>query len=217
MMRSIYLFSISSHLDAISVNSLSITFLQSEIDFSKYDAFIITSKQASKALQQYKKELFQDIPALCISKASAKSYEEIGGRILDIGKGYGDNLVEKIKNYPKSKRWLYLRAKVVASDFVSVCQKDAYSIDEATVYMSECSKNILNVNTEDNAILIFTSPSSLECFLKTHVLSQSNTIIVIGKTTAKAVPKGFEYCISEKTTIESCMELAKNILKSKEC
>ena len=209
--RPVYLFSISSHPDAVSVNSLSITFLQPHIDFSKYDAFIITSKQASKALGQYQTHLFQNIPALCVSKVSAKSYEEIGGRVLDVGEGYGDNLVQKIKNYPKNMRWLYLRARVVASDFVSVCKKEDYLIDEAIVYVSECSKDILNVEVVEASILIFTSPSSLECFLQTHTLSKRSTLIVIGKTTAKAVPKGIEYHISEKTTIESCMELAKTI------
>ena len=209
--RPVYLFSISSHPDAVSVNSLSITFLKPHIDFSKYDAFIITSKQASKALGQYQTHLFQNIPALCVSKVSAKSYEEIGGRVLDVGEGYGDNLVQKIKNYPKNMRWLYLRARVVASDFVSVCKKEDYLIDEAIVYVSECSKDILNVEVVEASILIFTSPSSLECFLQTHTLSKRSTLIVIGKTTAKAVPKGIEYHISEKTTIESCMELAKTI------
>ena len=205
----VYLFSISSHPDAVSVNSLSITFLQPHIDFSKYDAFIITSKQASKALEQYQTHLFQNIPALCISKASAKSYEAIGGRVLDIGGGYGDNLVQKIKNYPKNMRWLYLRAKIVASDFVLACKKEGYTIDEVILYESSCSKDILNITVNEDAVLIFTSPSSLECFLQTHILSQCNIIIVIGTTTAKAVPKEFEYHISEKTTIESCIELAK--------
>ena len=209
--RPVYLFSISSHPDAVSVNSLSITFLQPNIDFSKYDAFIITSKQASKALGQYQTQSFQNIPTLCVSKASAKSYEAIGGRILDVGEGYGDNLVQKIQKYPKNMRWLYLRARVVASDFVSICKKEDYLIDEAIVYVSECSKDILNVKVAEESILIFTSPSSLECFLQTHTLSKRSTLIVIGKTTAKAVPKGIEYHISEKTTIESCVELAKNI------
>jgi len=210
-MRPIYLFSISSHHDAVSVNSLSITFLQPQIDFSKYDAFIITSKQASKALEQYNRDAFENIPALCISQASAKSYELLGGKVLDIGAGYGDTLVQKIANYPKSMRWLYLRAKVVASDFVVSSQKEGYNIEEAIVYESGCSKEILNIEVLEESILIFTSPSSLECFLQTHTLSHQNSLIVIGKTTAKAVPKGIEYQISEKTTIESCIVLAKSI------
>jgi len=213
-MRPIYLFSISSHPDAVSVNSLSITFFKPNIDFSQYDAFIITSKQASKALKQYQTQLFVDTPALCVSQASAKSYEALGGKVLDIGSGYGDNLVKKIKNYPKNMRWLYLRAKIVASNFVQLCKQEGYDIDEVIMYESSCSKDILDIKIPEESVLIFTSPSSLECFLQTHTLSKRSRVIVIGKTTAKAVPEGVEYFISKDTTIESCMELAKEIPES---
>ena len=209
MKKQTYLFSISSHPDAVSINSLAITFLKPSIDFSKYDYLIITSKQTSKALKQYEKKSYIDKPGLCVSVASAKSYEELGAKVLDIGGGYGDNLVKKIKNFPKDTKWLYLRAKVVASDFVQRCQNDGYKIDEAIVYESDCSQEILDVKVEDNATLIFTSPSSLKCFLKNSDIKETNNIIVIGTTTAKALPKGIKYVISTQTTIESCMNLIK--------
>ena len=208
MPRSIYLFSISSHPHAKSVNSLDITFFKPEINFSHYDYFIVTSKQTSEALKQYDKSVLK--PALCVSVASAKSYEELGGEVLDIGGGYGDNLIEKIKSYSKNAKWLYLRAKVVASDFVSTCQDAGFNIDEVVVYESECSKDIWDVEVEDDAILIFTSPSSVKCFLKNHTISSHAKVIVIGKTTAKALPQNIEYIISPKTTIESCMEIVNN-------
>jgi uroporphyrinogen-III synthase len=209
MPRVIYLFSISSHPDARSVNSLDITFFKPDIDFSKYDYFIVTSKQTSEALKQYQNKVLK--PALCVSVASARSYEDIGGEVLDIGGGYGDNLKEKIKSYPKNTKWLYLRAKVVASDFVSTCQDDGYNIDEVIVYESDCSKEIYDVKVEDGGILIFTSPSSVNCFLKNHAISPHAKVIVIGKTTAKALPKGIKHIISPKTTIDSCIEIAKNL------
>jgi len=214
MKNKIYLFSISSHSKAKSINSLSIKFLKPKINFSKYDYFIITSKQTSESLKQYKKEDYINKPALAVSTQSALSYENLGGKVLAVGGGYGDNLISKIKSYPKDTKWLYLRAKVVASDFVEICKNDGYNVDESIVYESDCSKEILECSVEDDSILIFTSPSSLNCFLKTHKLSKKNKIIVIGKTTAKAVPKCFEYIISQKTTIESCMEIA---TKNLEC
>ena len=210
MSKPIYLFSISSHPDAISINSLSITFFKPSIDFSQYDYLIITSKQSSEALKQYETQHYLDKKALCVSVASAKSYEKLGATVLDTGAGYGDNLIDKIKNYPKNTKWLYLRAKVVASDFVKICKNDGFNIYEAIVYASDCSEEILDVEVEDNSILIFTSPSSLNCFLKTHTINKHSKIIVIGKTTAKAVPKDREYILSDKTTIQSCIELAKN-------
>ncbi|SFV63563.1 Uroporphyrinogen-III synthase [hydrothermal vent metagenome] len=207
--KKIYLFSISSHPDAVSINSLDITFFQPNIDFSKYDALIITSKQASKALTQYDKTAYIKLPALCVSVASAKSYEALGGKVLDIGGGYGDNLVDKIKSYPKEKRWLYLRAKTVASDFVQICKAEGYDIDESIVYESDCSEAIKEVQVTDDAILIFSSPSSVKCYLKNHTFTQEQKIIVIGKTTAKALPGEVEYALSDETSIQSCITIAK--------
>jgi len=131
----------------------------------------------------------------------------LGGEVLACGNGYGDKLSTIIKQFPHAKRWLYLRAKVVASDFISSCQEKGYSIDEIVVYESECSKDIRQVEVKDDSILIFTSPSSLHCFLENHTIKSSNKVIVIGETTALAVPDGIKYSISPETTIESCMEI----------
>ena len=210
-MKQIYLFSLSSHSDAYHVNSLDITFFRPEIDFSKYDYLIITSKQTSKALQQYDKKEYINKPALCVSKQSAKSFEDLGGQVLAVGRGYGDNLIEQIKRYPKTKKWLYLRAKVVASDFVFTCKEKGYSIDEKIVYASDCSQEIRNATVEEEAILIFTSPSSVRCFLKNHTFSKRQKIIVIGKTTAQALPKDCSCILSDETTIESCMQIAHSL------
>ena len=207
MKKNIYLFSISSHKDAIGINPLHIKFLHPDIQFDNYDYLIITSKQISKALLDYDTKLFKDKKALCISRASAKSYEEIGGKVLDIGKGYGDTLVESIKAYPKSTKWLYLRAKVVASDFVKKCNEDGYNIDEVILYESRCSENMKKLFIDEAATLIFTSPSSVNCFLEHNMIKDSHKIIVIGKTTAKALPNPKRCIIANDTTIDSCIEL----------
>lgn len=208
MSKQIYLFSTSSHPDAISINSLDIKLLKPNIDFSKYDYLIITSKQACEALKQYDKEKYINKKALCVSAQSALSFESLGGKVLDIGNGYGDNFIDKIKGFEKNTRWLYLRAKVVASDFYVTSKNEGYHIDEKIVYSSECSKEILETDVKDNSILIFTSPSSIECFLKHNTINKNFKVIVIGKTTATSVPLGVECYVSEKTSIQSCMELA---------
>ncbi|MCX6052810.1 MAG: uroporphyrinogen-III synthase [Campylobacterales bacterium] len=211
MPKPIYLFSISAHPHAISVNSLDIQFLKPAINFAYYDYLIITSKQASEALKQYDKKEYIHMPSLCVSKQSALAYEELGGRVLDIGGGYGDNLAGKIKEFPKETKWLYLRAKIVASDFVSTCQEEGYQIDEIIVYESGCSKDLWHVEVEEDAVLIFTSPSSVECFLKNHTITPSNKVIVIGKTTALSLPKDINYIISDDTTIQSCIDIASKL------
>ncbi|MCW8894648.1 MAG: uroporphyrinogen-III synthase [Sulfurimonas sp.] len=208
MKKQIYLFATSKSEHAKSIKSLEVRFLKPKIDFSKYDYLIITSKQTVKALEQYDKKDFINIPALCVSVKTATAYENIGGKILDIGDGYGDNLVKNIKDFPKDTKWLYLRAQLIASDFVQRSKNDGYDIDEEIGYVSECSKEILDVRVNDDSTLIFTSPSSIECFLKNNTINPNSKVIVIGSTTADSLPDGIEYLTSEKTSIESCIELA---------
>jgi len=208
MSKHIYLFATSKHPDAISTQSLKVRFLKPTINFTKYDHLIITSKQTIKSLTQYKRQDFINIPALCVSKKTADAYKDFGGGILDFGDGYGDNLINHIDKKPKDTKWLYLRAESIASNFVARCKADGYSIDEEILYVSECAKEAVEVEVEKNSILIFTSPSSIECFLKTHTIDNNTKIIVIGTTTAKALPKGLSYEISKHTSIDSCMELA---------
>jgi len=208
MSKQIYLFATSKNENATCIKSLDIKFLTPQIDFGKYDYLIVTSKQTIKALKAYDKKEFLDKPALCVSNKTAVSYEEFGGKILDIGNGYGDSLYDIIQKYPKHTKWLYLRAKVIASDFVQRSQKKGYNIDEKILYKSECSKEILDARVNDDSTLIFTSPSSVECFLKNNTINPEAKVVVIGTTTAKALPENIKYFVSEKTSIESCVELA---------
>lgn len=205
MQPKVYLFSTSSHPDAISINSLDITLFKPDIDFSKYDYFVITSKQVSEVLKQYNYEFLK--PALCISKATSSSYEKIGGKVLAVGKGYGDDLAITIQKYPLSTKWLYLRARRVASNFVSTLKDNNYNIDELVVYESKCSSSIEEIKVEDNATLIFTSPSSVQCFLKMNTITKNARVIVIGATTAKALPTNVDFIIAKKPTIDSCIDL----------
>jgi uroporphyrinogen-III synthase len=205
-MRPIYLFSISSHPNAISVNSLCINFLQSSFELQNYDFCIVTSKQVSEYFKKF--HITPSLPALCVSTKSAEAYEMIGGEVLEVGGGYGDNLQKLIKNYPKEKKWLYLRAKIVASNFVEQVKNDGYNVDEVIIYESSCSQDILDVEIAQQAILIFTSPSSVECYLKKHLFRDRDDVIVIGKTTAKKLPNYVKYKQSKETTIQSCIDLA---------
>jgi len=205
-MKKIYLFSATPNPNALHVNTLDFDFFQPTIDFSNYDYLVLTSKKAVDALEYYKKEDYINIPALCISKYTKEYYEKFGGKILDIGDGIGSNLQFIIDRYPEEKKWLYLRAKEIAGDGLHV--------DEAIVYESRCSEEILNFRLDDeDAILIFTSPSSVRCFLKNNSLHVEQIVIVIGTTTAKALPTKTNYLVSDKTSIKSCLELAAKFKK----
>ncbi|MDH4944577.1 uroporphyrinogen-III synthase [Sulfurimonas sp. C5] len=211
MSKKIYLFSTTSHPETKHINSLDTKFFTPEIDFSLYDSLIITSKQVIRALEQYEKEKYINKAALCVSMQTAKSFENIGGTVLKTGSGYGENLGNLITKFPKEMKWLYLRAKNIASDFVTQTKELGYDIDEVIVYETFCSKSILKTEVENDAVLIFTSPSSVECFLKNNKIKDTQKIVVIGKTTAKALPKNSNFVISAETTIDSCVKIAKTL------
>lgn len=206
-----YLFSTSSHPDTIGVNPLEISFLKPKINFSQYDYIIVTSKQAVLALKQYNYNEYKNKSALCISKATAQSFEDIKGAVLAVGSGYGDNLVEIISSYSKNIKWLYLRAREVASDFAELSRNEGYCIDEIIIYESQCSLNIQDVQIQDKATLIFTSPSSVKCFLKYHKLKENYRVIVIGKTTAKVIPLSINPIIADEPSIESCLKIINSL------
>lgn len=206
-----YLFSTSKkeYPNITSINSLDIEFLKPEINFSKYDYFIITSKQISQALLAYDKEKYKEIKALCISFATAKSYEGLDAEVLAIAEGYGESILDVIRRYPLESKWLYLRGEKVASNFALKSRDAGYSVDEAILYKSSCSHEMKGWTFEKESTLIFTSPSSVECYLKTYDFSSDMRVIVIGKSTAKAIPKNIAYEIAENTSIEACINRVK--------
>ncbi|MCK9455371.1 MAG: uroporphyrinogen-III synthase [Sulfurimonas sp.] len=208
MSKKIYLFATSKSKHAVNIKSLDVRYLKPDINFSEYDYLVLTSKQTLKALEQYDKSEFIDIPALCVSVKTADAYREFGGKILGVGNGYGDSLVKNIEEFSKETKWLYLRAELIASSFVKTCSDEGYDIDEKILYVSECSKEILDVRVNDDSTLIFTSPSSIECFLKNNTIHPDAKVVVIGTTTANLLPEGIEYAISQSTSIDSCIELA---------
>ena len=210
MAKPIYLFSISSHSDTVNINSLDITVLKPTINFLEYDYLIATSKQVSVALQQYSAE-YKKRKILAISNATAESLKKIGCNILEVGSGYGDNLSSLIDKYPKNTKWLYLRAKKVASNFVQEQVKKGFLIDEVIVYESKCSKAIEKLPLAIDATLIFTSPSSVKCFMQTNTLLKTHNIIVIGESTKKALPFSIHCNVSKSMSIDACVELAKKL------
>ena len=200
MSQPVYLFSATSNPHAIHINSLDFNFFQPSINFSKYDFLILTSKKAVDALSFYNKKDYINIPALCISTFTKEYYESYGGKVSQVGEGIGSSLTPIIQNLGADKKFLYLRAKEIAGD--------GFDVDEAIVYESKCSSELLNFSLPDEeCTVIFTSPSSVKCFLHNNSINNNLDVIVIGKTTAKALPPNISYKIPQISSIKECLKL----------
>ena len=106
---------------------------------------------------------------------------------------------------------MYPRAEIIVSTFSKRLKEDGVDIDEAIVYNTTCNLDIELQNIEDDAVLAFTSPSAITCFLKKFTFKDTHKIVVIGSTTQKRLPLHVKSELSEKTTVKSVIDLAKKI------
>ena len=210
-MRPIYLISKTSHKNGygvIHVPILSISFLHPPIDFNSYDGLIITSKEGARALQNYTLE-WQKLNIVCVGEATANEIRRLGGVHITVAAGYGDSIVDVLKN--QERRWLYLRPRSIASSWPQYARDMGNKIDEVVIYETTCNESRQTVEIATDGILIFTSPSSIECFLKKYDFLPTNDVVCIGTTTQKALPQGVSYILSDETSVASCIEKAKSL------
>jgi len=206
----IFLFSKTPHPDVTHIPVLETHFLQPYIDYSRYDAIVVTSKQAVTALEKISAE-WRALPVLTVAAKTAETVRKANGRLLETGDGYGDSLSEIIIHKYGSYRWLYPRPNVVASDFKERVAKAGVKIDDVVVYETLCNKECQKLKLPDDAVLVFTSPLTIVCFLQFFTLKASHKVVVIGKTTAKALPRHLKYRMPEEPSVEASVQLAQTL------
>lgn len=208
--NNIYLFSKTAHPDVVHVPILTTTFFQPDINFDDYDAIVLTSKQAVTALEKISPR-WRSLPALSVASKTEAMVKAAGGILLERGDGYGDSLDAVIVERYAALRWLYPRPKVVASDFKERVKAEGVRLDDVVVYETACNEGCRDVSLPEEAVLIFTSPFTVECFLELFAFKTTHKIVVIGKTTAKALPKEVEYVMPERPDVDACVTLAKQL------
>lgn len=205
---SIYLFSKTSYPDVNHVPILTPTYLQPTINFLSYDYIIATSKETITALNKIGN--WKDLPVLAISESTANYVKSQGGKVLDIADGYGKSIVALVEKKYSNLKVLHPHAKVIAFDIEGVLRKKNIKIDSFVVYKTSCSKEE-KVELPSDAICIFTSPSSVNCFLQKYTFLPTYKIVCIGETTASELPKDLVYVLSEKTSVESTILKANSL------
>jgi len=205
---SIYLFSKTSYPDVNHVPILTPTYLQPTINFLSYDYIIATSKETITALNKIGN--WKDLPVLAISESTADYVKSQGGKVLDIADGYGKSIVALVEKKYSNLKVLHPHAKVIAFDIEGVLRKKNIKIDSFVVYKTSCSKEE-KVELPSDAICIFTSPSSVNCFLQKYTFLPTYKIVCIGETTASELPKDLVYVLSEKTSVESTILKANSL------
>ena len=209
---SIYLLSPTSKIDTIHLPMIRFSLLDVQIDFSTCDTLMFSSKQAVKSADLLN-PLWKNIPCLAIGKATANTIESLGGKVIYQPKTfYAETLAEDIVLKFKDKNILYLRPKDISFDSKTFLKKAGLILQEQIIYETSCVPYESKDKPLKNAIIIFTSPSSIHCFLENFAWDESYIAIVIGEATKKYLPTNAQYKVADMPLIDSCIAKAKEIL-----
>ncbi|RBQ26717.1 MULTISPECIES: uroporphyrinogen-III synthase [Arcobacteraceae] len=206
-MKKIYLLNDQKFDNIENLEVFEIEYLKFDIDVKQYNALVFTSKNAILSLDKNNKEWI-DIPSYVIAQKTANVAKRFNSNIAFIGSsGHGNDFAYELIPYLKNKKVLYIKALKTVSNLPNILRENSINVDEIVAYRTTCNKKE-PILLEENSTIIFTSPSSVECFFKKYSWHSSFKAIVIGKTTALYLPKNIDYQISVSTSVEECVKLA---------
>ncbi len=209
----IYLLSPQAKEGCIHLPMISFSLLDETLSFDGYELLMFTSKQAVISVEKLNQN-WKKIPCLAIGSATAKQIEALGGTVHYQPKAfYGETLGQDIVTKFKEKKILYLRPKEVSFDSKGFLEKEGIGLDEKIIYETNCIQYAKEDQPDKDAIIIFTSPSTIHCFLKNFEWDESYMAVVIGEATKKHLPSYARYEVADTPLIDACIEKAKDLAK----
>ena len=210
-MNKIYLLNNDKYENVINFPMIKINFFRKKIDLQSYDALIFTSKNGVRAIDKIDKNwIKKDIYS--IGQGTSREIKKYNANLVYTAKSsYGNSFALEIKERLKNKKVLFLRAKVVTSKLNKILIEADIKLDEETVYETTCRAYEEKKLIDKNSIIIFTSPTTVNCFFKNFKWDKSYKAVSIGKVTASFIPSYVNNIISEKQTIINCIKIAKTL------
>ena len=209
----IYLLSPLKKEGTISLPMISFTIVNDTIDFSNCDTLMFTSKQAVVTADAINKN-WKNYPCIAIGGATKKKIEALGGRVIYYPKNfYGEVLAKDIQSYFSDKKLLYLRPEEVSFNSRAYLEKHNIHLEEQIIYETSCVSYTKNDQPIENAVIIFTSPSTIKCFFKNFNWDETYTAVLIGNATKEHLPSGCKFVVAEEPLITSCITKAKKVEK----
>ena len=209
--HTIYLLGDTPHKEVVHLPLFEIFYMPFELNITPFDAIIFTSKNSVKALELQQCD-WKKKASYAIAEATGKAIVDAGGNLVYTAQNaYGDAFAKEIIPLLKDQYVFFPRAKEVVSPVFDILHHAGIKIVQEIVYENHC-KTYQKIDAPvQNAILIFTSPSTVKCFENNFAWDKSYTLIAIGTKTADALPSDFDIFVPKKQTIEACVLLAKQI------
>jgi len=201
----IYLLSNQKFDEVVNLPVIEIEYKNIEVDLN-VDYLLFTSKNGVIGLDKISNK-WKNIPAICIGNPTADKVKELGGKVEYIAKNsYGDELAKEIiQNFEPSKIF-FPRAKKVLSNIVQVLKQNSFIVIDKIIYETKCKK--LDFIPKEG-VFIFTSPSTIKCFLSQTKWKSTYKAVAIGTKTASFFDG--DIIISDIQSIENCIKIAKKL------
>jgi len=215
MKNNIYLLSPSPKEGVNHLPMIDFSITSGEIDFTNIDTLMFSSKQAVISANAIDRR-WKEYPCIAIGPATKKMIESLGAEVIyQPIHFYAKTLAKDIASIFRDKHILYLRPKEVSFDSKGFLAKEGIKLEEQILYKTSCLSYNMKEKPPRNAIIIFTSPSSIHCFFKSFNWQSSYRAIVIGDATLEHLPKDIESYVAPTPSIDACIMLAKELSNSK--
>jgi len=208
---SIYLCSPKVYKNSISLPLIKFKRLKESLNLTAYTTLLFTSKQAVIYTNEISNS-WKEKKILAVGSATAKIAKELGAiNVYHPKEFYGKELAKDIIDKFNKDKILYIRPKIVAFDSKAFLLNKGIDINEEIIYETNCVE-YSNKKLDENAIIIFTSPSTIDCFLKSFKWNSNWRAVVIGKTTLNNLNNNIIAYVADKPTINSCIEKAYELI-----
>jgi uroporphyrinogen-III synthase len=207
----IYLLSPTAKADTISLPMIRFQMSTEKIAYGECDTLLFTSKQAVVQAEKIDPS-WKKLPSIAVGSATKKQIESLGGKVIYYPESYyGKHLAKDITLNFSDKKILYLRPKEVSTDIKELLRKEGIEISEQVIYETSCISYPKEQAPVKNAVIIFTSPSTVHCFLKNFEWDESYQAVVIGESTKSHLLSHMQYVVADKPLIDSCIQKAKSL------
>ncbi|MBN2963635.1 uroporphyrinogen-III synthase [Sulfurospirillum sp. T05] len=207
----IYLLGTTSHPGVKHLGVIRVRFLPLSFSCDSFDAVIFTSKNAIAALEASKIS-WHHLPVYVIGEGTKRAAKATGARVIHVAKeAYGDAFAKEIAPHLRAKNILFPRAKEVVSDVAGVLKSAGVYVWEMVAYETVCVPCQSLELPAELSVFIFTSPSSVCCFLNCFEWKPSWQAVSIGIKTANAFPETIFSHIAPSQTVEACVSLAQEL------
>jgi uroporphyrinogen-III synthase len=206
--RSIYLLSPLPKEGIKSLPMICFERVAESIDFSSCDTLMFTSKQAVVTAEAIDPK-WKTIPVIAIGPATKRQVEILGGKVIyHPKKFYGEVLADDIAQFFHERHILYLRPETISFDSRGFLQKRGIVLQEQIIYKTICRQYRSSEQPPESSVIIFTSPSTIHCFLENFSWLKSYTAVVIGHSTQVHLPAECDYVVADRPLIDACIEKA---------